>query len=86
LKTFSLNFPFENEVYDYYCDFAKKEFKPWSDQVTPFEYDKNLPYSSILVPTADTVKFKFILDKLLRGGNNVLISGETGVGKVKTNK
>jgi len=33
------------------------------------------------VPTADTVKFKYILDKLMTGGFNVLMSGETGTGK-----
>jgi dynein heavy chain len=40
-----------------------------------------MPYFSILVPTADTVKFKYVLEKLLQGRNNCLISGETGVGK-----
>ena len=35
----------------------------------------------ILVPTADTVKYKYVLEKLLIGKKNCLISGETGVGK-----
>jgi dynein heavy chain len=33
------------------------------------------------VPTPDTVKFKYILDKLIMGDNNVLFNGETGTGK-----
>ena len=33
------------------------------------------------MPTADTVKFGFLIDKLLSGGFNVLLTGETGVGK-----
>lgn len=40
-----------------------------------------MPYFQILVPTTDTVKFKYLLDKLVRGSRNVLVSGETGVGK-----
>ena len=80
LKYFS-GFPFEGEVYDYYCDFQKKEFRPWTEMITDYKYQKGLPYFNILVPTADTVKFKYILDKLMTGGFNVLMSGETGTGK-----
>ena len=80
LKHFS-GFPFEGEVYDYYCDFSRKEFKPWSELVTDFRYSRNQPYFNILVPTTDTVKYKYITDKLIRGGYNVLVTGETGTGK-----
>jgi dynein heavy chain len=33
------------------------------------------------VPTSDTVKYKFLLKSLVSAGKNVLITGETGVGK-----
>ena len=33
------------------------------------------------MPTSDTVKYKFLLKCLLGGGKNVLVTGETGVGK-----
>ena len=71
----------DSEVYDYYIDFQKREFKPWNELVQDWSYDAELPYFNILVPTADTVKFKYILDKLIMGGNNVLFNGETGTGK-----
>jgi dynein heavy chain len=80
LKFFN-GFPYEGEVYDYYIDFQKKEFHPWTELVKDFKYLEGMPYFSILVPTADTVKFKYVLEKLLQGRNNCLISGETGVGK-----
>lgn len=80
LKHFS-GFPFEGEVYDYYCEFQKKEFRPWNELVTEFKYTRTMSYFNILVPTADTVKFKYLLDKLIVGGFNVLITGETGTGK-----
>ena len=37
LKHFS-GFPFEGEVYDYYADFTKKEFRPWMELVNEFKY------------------------------------------------
>lgn len=33
------------------------------------------------MPTNDTVKYKYLFGKLLGGRKNVLLSGETGVGK-----
>ena len=35
----------------------------------------------MLVPTSDTVKYGFMLEKFTTGGHNVLVTGETGVGK-----
>ena len=49
--------------------------------VTDFRYSRSQPYFNILVPTGDTVKYKYITDKLIRGGYNALITGETGTGK-----
>jgi dynein heavy chain len=40
-----------------------------------------LSFFEILVPTSDTVKYKYLLDTLMTAGHNVLITGETGVGK-----
>lgn len=40
-----------------------------------------MPFFNILVPTADTFKFGFVINKLISGGFNVLSTGETGVGK-----
>lgn len=74
-------FPFEGDVFDYYVNFEKKEFRPWSELITEFKYSVNVPYFNILVPTSDTVKFKSVLSKLLKNGKNVLLSGETGTGK-----
>ena len=38
-------------------------------------------FFDILVPTNDTVKYKYLLERLLMNGRNALIMGETGVGK-----
>ena len=39
-------------------------------------------YFDILVPTVDTVRFGYLMDKLLAGKRSVLFTGTTGVGKV----
>ena len=80
LKFYS-SFPYEGEIYDYFIDFKTREFKNWSELVTEFKYDPEVPFFNILVPTADTVKYKYLFNKLLGGKRNVLLSGETGVGK-----
>ena len=41
-----------------------------------------VPYFDILVPTIDTVRFGFLLEKLLDVNHSVLYTGTTGVGKV----
>lgn len=74
-------FPFDGEVFDYYINFEKKEFRPWTDLITEFKFNLETPYFNILVPTSDTVKFKNLLSKLCKNGRNVLLSGETGTGK-----
>jgi dynein heavy chain len=74
-------FPIDNDVYDVNIDFKAKMFKNWSKYVTDFSYDRDQPYFDILVETADTVKFKFLVENLMRQGFNVLVSGDTGVGK-----
>ena len=80
LKFYS-SFPYEGEIYDYFIDFKTREFKNWSELVTEYKYDSEVPFFNILVPTSDTVKYKYLFGKLLGGKRNVILSGETGVGK-----
>ena len=54
---------------------------PGLDQVPSYEYDPQKRFFDILVPTSDTVKYKYVLSILMFNGYNVLITGETGVGK-----
>jgi hypothetical protein len=41
-----------------------------------------IPYFDLLVPTVDTVRFGFLLEKLVSIQHSVLFTGMTGVGKV----
>jgi len=53
----------------------------WTEKITEFKYDIKQSFFEILVPTSDTVKYMFLLNTLINRGYNVLITGETGVGK-----
>jgi len=54
----------------------------WEKIVPNFKYNKSTPFFEILVPTVDTVRFGYLLDKLLSVGQSVLFTGNSGVGKV----
>lgn len=69
------------DVYNVYVDLAAKEVKNWSHLLPEFKYDPTAPYFGILVPTTDTTRYRYLLQKLTNGGHNVLLMAETGVGK-----
>jgi dynein heavy chain len=46
-----------------------------------FEYSKDTPYFELLVPTVDTTKFSYILERMLEIEKATLFTGGTGVGK-----
>lgn len=57
---------------------------PWLDTVPEFKCDPSRPFSQIIVPTADTVRYTYVVDALLAAGKHVLCVGETGTGKTLT--
>jgi dynein heavy chain len=71
----------DGDVYSYGIDTELHKLENWEEQIPSFTYDPNVSFFEILVPTSDTVKYKFLLHTLLGAGHNVLITGETGVGK-----
>eukprot|EP00698_Gefionella_okellyi_P007648 TRINITY_DN186_c0_g2_i1.p1 TRINITY_DN186_c0_g2~~TRINITY_DN186_c0_g2_i1.p1 ORF type:complete len:2597 (+),score=793.21 TRINITY_DN186_c0_g2_i1:164-7954(+) len=74
-------FPAQGNVFDFYVDIESKTFKLWLDRVDEYEYNPTTPFFNILVPTVDTARYNFLLEALLNGRHNVLLGGETGVGK-----
>lgn len=57
---------------------------PWLDTIPEFKCDPTKPFSQIIVPTVDTVRYTHVVDALLAGGKHVLCVGETGTGKTLT--
>eukprot|EP00767_Chilomastix_cuspidata_P003405 gnl/Chilomastix_cuspidata/3528.p1 GENE.gnl/Chilomastix_cuspidata/3528~~gnl/Chilomastix_cuspidata/3528.p1 ORF type:complete len:4397 (+),score=382.77 gnl/Chilomastix_cuspidata/3528:1904-13192(+) len=56
-------------------------FTPWSAIIKPFEYNPNIPFSQILVPTIDTMRTTCIVDSMISSQFPILLSGESGTGK-----
>ena len=76
-----IRFPNAGTVYDYCVDIESKEFKPWEEITPKFVYDKTQPYSSILVPTKDTVRFSYLIEAFTAVNRGTLLVGESGTGK-----
>ena len=53
----------------------------WEKMVPKFVYDSSKPYFEMLVPTIDSVRYGYLMEKLINVNRSVLYTGETGVGK-----
>ncbi|PRP88057.1 dynein heavy chain 6, axonemal-like [Planoprotostelium fungivorum] len=73
--------PGTQTIYYYYVDMQSKALAKWSDQVPDFQYDPKIPYFQMIVPTVDSVRYTFLMNRLMKVNRPVLFSGGTGVGK-----
>ncbi len=54
----------------------------WEKIIPKFNYfDPKIPYFEVLVPTINTVRYGYLMGKLLSVNRSILFTGETGVGK-----
>ncbi|ORY39399.1 hypothetical protein BCR33DRAFT_720231 [Rhizoclosmatium globosum] len=77
----AIKFPPGGTVFDYYVEQETKRFLPWTDRVPVYEYDPEMPLSSVLVHTAETTRVRYLLDVLVDNGKPVLLIGNAGCGK-----
>lgn len=68
-------------VYDYCFDSQQGTWRGWMETVPQYVPDLSLPFSQLIVPTMDSVRYRYILDLLMRNGKHVLCVGPTGTGK-----
>jgi dynein heavy chain len=71
----------QDDYFACYVEVSTSTFVSWDKLIQPFIYDPNTPYFNIMVPTTETTKYGFLIEKLMISGYNVLFMGETGVGK-----
>ncbi|WIA11828.1 hypothetical protein OEZ85_011917 [Tetradesmus obliquus] len=73
--------PASASVYEWCYDRQACAWVPWMGTLPEFKCDPDKPFAQIIVPTADTVRYTFLVDALLAAGKHVLCVGETGTGK-----
>eukprot|EP01035_Chromulina_nebulosa_P017367 gene17367-22915_t len=90
----SLQLPPSGLVFDYFVDYSALsninninissndvKFKEWSDVVPSFEFKDNVPYFNLMVPTVDTVRYFFVMQRLIESNKPCFVTGITGTGK-----
>ncbi|MXQ83245.1 hypothetical protein E5288_WYG018809 [Bos mutus] len=73
--------PSSGDLWSIHMDFDTKRLDPWERIIPTFKYSRDTPFFEMLVPTADTVRFGYLMEKLLAVKHSVLFTGITGVGK-----
>ena len=80
-STSKIKFPEQGQCYDYFFDPLKLDWVHWDEKVDKYEPQFDQLFQNIVVPTADTVKHKSILDLHMKQGRAVLYVGSAGTGK-----
>ncbi|KAL7988579.1 hypothetical protein Chor_007498, partial [Crotalus horridus] len=73
--------PTSGDLWSVYIDYDTKRLDPWERIIPTFKYKRTVPFFEMLVPTTDTVRYGFLMEKLLAVKHSVLFTGITGVGK-----
>nr|XP_019611948.1 PREDICTED: dynein heavy chain 6, axonemal [Rhinolophus sinicus] len=73
--------PSSGDLWSVHMDFDTKRLDPWERIIPTFKYSRDVPFFEMLVPTVDTVRFGYLMEKLLAVRHSVLFTGTTGVGK-----
>ncbi|XP_037621211.1 dynein heavy chain 6, axonemal [Sebastes umbrosus] len=68
-------------LWSLYVNFNHKRLEPWEKIIPSFKYNREQPFFEMLVPTTDTVRYGYLMEKLLSVRRSVLFTGNTGVGK-----
>jgi dynein heavy chain, axonemal len=74
-------FPPNDTVYDYLLNPKESGFHPFSAVATPFEYDDEANFGDIVVPTVDTTRYQYLLERLCSVQRRTLLVGPSGTGK-----
>ncbi|KAJ3097104.1 Dynein heavy chain 10, axonemal [Phlyctochytrium planicorne] len=74
----------EKSLYDYHFDTVELQWISWSHYVPQYEHTRGISFHEILVPTMDTVKHTWLLERLVGIKKPVLFVGEVGTSKTVT--
>ncbi|XP_010793818.1 dynein heavy chain 6, axonemal-like [Notothenia coriiceps] len=81
LGAVSWQLPKNGTLWSVYMNFNHKRLEPWEAIIPSFKYNSEQAFFEMLVPTTDTVRYGYLMEKLLSVRRSVLFTGSTGVGK-----
>jgi hypothetical protein len=81
LKTFCPDFPEHDDLYQLAVDCDACQFVRVQEIVPDFTYDPDVPFFNLVVPTVESTIQQSLLENISSGGYNILMAGETGIGK-----
>jgi len=61
-----------------YLNTAKKNFENWNTIVPKFVYNADTPYFELIVPTVDSIRYSYVMNKLIQMNKPVMLTGITG--------
>lgn len=70
--------PSSGDLWSLYINVPNRRMDLWVKLMPAFVYDKEQPFFDILVPTIDTVRFGYIVQKLVQANKPVFVTGATG--------
>ncbi len=76
-----IKFPLQGTVFDYFLDYKTHKWVPWSEKVGVFTLDPEIPLQAVMVPTTETVRFRYFVDLLMSHQRPVMLVGNAGCGK-----
>ncbi|XP_038570255.1 dynein heavy chain 6, axonemal isoform X1 [Micropterus salmoides] len=68
-------------LWSVYVNFNHNRLVQWELIIPSFKYNREQPFFEMLVPTTDTVRYGYLMEKLISVRRSVLFTGDTGVGK-----
>ena len=71
--------PSSGDLWSLYVNISTRRLDLWDRIIARFVYDPTVPFFDITVPTTDTVRMGYIMEKLLSVKYPVLFTGLTGM-------
>ncbi|XP_063171723.1 dynein axonemal heavy chain 10 [Candoia aspera] len=71
-------------LYDFHFDGQTRRWLPWSKLVPQYNHSPEVRFIDILVPTVDTTRTTWLLEKMVKIKHPVVLVGESGTSKTAT--
>jgi hypothetical protein len=70
--------PSTGDLWNVYVDVETGRLDLWESLVPRFSYNPNVPFFETTVPTTETVRIGYIMERMLAVNQPVLLTGQTG--------